>query len=180
MNNFWGNKKTILTIIENASSYVVTLAMLLYGIGKPLQFVANAYAQKRVGELTGMELMWAFYGYSKPFIIIVGLLEITGGLLLLFKKTRIVGCLMLSTILINVILQDIFYGVNQGALIAALFYQTLIGFILFLNREKLIAALKVMTSSSFVETESKAKWIVILGSIALFIALRLLEYLITH
>ena len=54
--------------------------------------------------------LWAFYGYTKVYPIIMGIFEITGALLLLFRQTRFIGGLMITSILLNVILQDIFYG----------------------------------------------------------------------
>ena len=41
--------------------------MFIYGGGKLIQFDGAAKIDKTVLELTGMELMWAFYGYSKSF-----------------------------------------------------------------------------------------------------------------
>jgi len=35
-----------------------------------------------------MELMWAFYGYSKSFAITIGVIEIIGGILILIKNTN--------------------------------------------------------------------------------------------
>lgn len=82
--------------------------MFIYGFGKLFQFEGAAEIDKTVSELNGMQLMWAFYGYSKSFAITLGIFEVIGGLLILIKRTRIIGCLFTSTILINVILQDIF------------------------------------------------------------------------
>lgn len=31
--------------------------------------------------------MWAFYGYSYPFVITLGVLEVVGGILMFFRKT---------------------------------------------------------------------------------------------
>ena len=132
-------------ILENAFSYVVVLAMLIYGFGKIVQFNGAASTPLRVSEMTGMQLMWAFYGYSKPFVYTIGALEVIGGILLFFNRTRIIGCLFVSTILINIILQDIFYEVNKGALRAAIFYQVLIVQILYFNRSKLVATWKLLT-----------------------------------
>ncbi len=156
-------------ILENAFSYIVVFAMFIYGGGKIVQFNGALETKKTVAELTGMQLMWAFYSYSKSFAIILGVLEITGGILMFFRRTRVLGCLFVSTILINVILQDIFYKVHVGALKAAITYQILILLILWFNRKKLIQSFKILTSlKDFNEPRNKF-FIKILLSVILFV-----------
>ncbi|MEO7047732.1 MAG: hypothetical protein ABI091_20710 [Ferruginibacter sp.] len=169
-----------LQILQNAAIYLVAFAMLLYGIGKPLQFNNDGLLHKTVSDLTGMELMWVFYGYSKPFTLILGFLEISGALLLLFNRTKIIGCFLLSVVLVNVILQDIFYGVNQGALVAAIIYQFLICFILVCNAKKLFSALKVIIAKPIIAEYQKKKMIIAICSVILFFCLKIFEYFITH
>lgn len=172
-------KQDRLDIFETAISWIVTFAMFIYGGGKILQFQGANQVQKTVAEMTGMELMWAFYGYSQAFAITLGILEITGGILLLFKKTRLLGCLFLSAILVNVILQDIFYEVHFGALKAALLYQFLLLIILWLHRKKIFQAFRLLTNFSKIE-ESRGKWITkMLIAFLLFVVLRIGEYLVT-
>ena len=131
-------------IFENAISWIVVMAMLIYGGGKLIQFDGAVEIDKTISEMTGMELMWAFYGYSKSFAITLGVFELIGVLLILIKRTRIIGCLFTSTILVNVILQDIYFGVHLVALKAAILYQLLILITLFLNKDKLITSMKTL------------------------------------
>lgn len=172
-------KKDKTEIFENAISWIIVLAMFIYGGGKIVQFDGAAEIDKAVSELTGMELMWAFYGYSKSFALTLGFFEIIGGILVLIKRTRIIGCLFTSTILINVILQDIYFGVHTGALKAAILYQLLVLVILWLHREKLIRGIKVLLESNSTE-QTKTKFLVkSLVALALFVGLRILEYYLT-
>jgi hypothetical protein len=172
-------KQDKVEILENALTYIVVFAMFVYGIGKIIQFNGAIETKKMVSEMTGMQLMWAFYGYSKPFAVTLGVLEVTGGILMLIKRTRILGCLFVSIILVNVILQDIFYGVNIGALRAAIIYQSSILLILWLNKNKLIQSIGILMSSSFLSQSKKAFFIKILLSILLFIIFRVLEFYVT-
>lgn len=103
--------------------FVVSISMFIYGIAKPLQF-GEINGLTPLSELTGQQLMWAFYGYSKAYPVIIGIFEITGAISLLFNRTRIFGCLLLSTILFNIILQDYIYEIS--ALFTAIYYQVLI------------------------------------------------------
>ena len=102
-----------------------------------------------------------------------------GGLLILINRTRIIGCLFTSTILVNVIFQDIYFGVHLGALKAAILYQLLILIILLLNKDKLIMSIKtLLISEKTVQTKTKF-FIKILIAFGLFIGLRILEYFMT-
>lgn len=173
------NKKDKLEIFENAISWIVVIAMFIYGAAKPFQFDGAIRIDKTVSELTGMELMWAFYGYSKSFAVTLGIFEIIGGVLILIKRTRIIGCLLTSTILVNVIFQDIYFGVNLGALKAAFLYQLLILVILWLNKEKLIRSIKTLLESDTTEQSKKKCILKLLIAFGIFVGLRILEYYIT-
>ena len=173
------DKKDKIEILENSISWIVVLAMFIYGGGKLIQFDGAIEIDKTVSELTGMELMWAFYSYSKSFAMTLGIIEIIGGILILIKKTRIIGCLLTSTILVNVIFQDIYFGVHLGALKAAILYQILILIILWLNKKKLIRGIKILLESNKVEQPKMKLFTKILIAFGVFIILRILEYYLT-
>ncbi|MCO4293566.1 hypothetical protein NF867_11890 [Solitalea sp. MAHUQ-68] len=173
------DKKDKIEIFENAISWIVVFAMLIYGGGKLVQFDGATKIDKMVSEMTGMELMWAFYGYSNSFAITLGVFEIIGGTLILFKKTRIIGCLLASTILVNVIIQDIYFNVNPGALKAALFYQLLILIILWLNRDKLIRSINTLLETPKRDQPKMKLLLKLTIALVLFVGLRIAEYYIT-
>ena len=160
------DKKDRVDIIDNALSYIVVFAMLAYGVGKAVQFKDAQHITSKVSDLTGMQLLWAFYGYSYTFVLTLGVLEVLGGI-------------FVSTILSNIILQDIYYGVNFGALKAAIIYQLCIFIIFWINIKKLKAALVILANHiSFPQT--KSKWAIKIGfSLCLLIVLKIVEYFIT-
>tara|TARA_B100000609_G_scaffold39780_1_gene30242 strand:+ start:2138 stop:2674 length:537 start_codon:yes stop_codon:yes gene_type:complete len=172
-------KKDKIEIFENAISWIVVVAMFIYGGGKLIQFDGAAEIDKTISEMTGMELMWAFYGYSKSFAITLGVFELIGGFLILIKRTRIIGCLFTSTILVNVIFQDIYFGVHLGALKAAILYQLLLLIILSLNKEKLITSVKTLLRSDKTEQDKTKFFVKIIITFGIFAGLRILEYFIT-
>lgn len=173
------NKKDKIEIFENAISWVVVLAMFIYGGAKIIQFDGAAEIDKTVSEMTGMELMWAFYGYSKSFAITIGIFEVIGGILILFRRTRVIGCLFTSTILVNVILQDIYFGVHAGALKAAILYQFLILVILWINKEKVVTSIKaLLLIDNHVQTKTNS-FLKILITVGFFVLFRILEYYLT-
>lgn len=168
-------------VFELSVAITVAASMLLYGIGKPTQFSNSIILQKTVINLTGMELMWAFYGYSKAYAIIIGIFEIAGGVLLLINKTRIAGAIILTTILLNVILQDIFYGVNQGALKAAIIYQALLLIIFYLKRKVIVFTVKFYLQQIKTTTVTlKERSLLLAISFITAVAFKLIEILLTH
>jgi uncharacterized membrane protein len=173
------SKKDKIEVFENAISWIVVFAMFFYGVAKTVQFDGATAIQKNVSEMTGMELMGAFYGYSKPYALFLGLIEIIGGILILVKRTRIIGCLVVTTVLVNVIFQDIFFEVHIGGLKASLLYQFLVLIILWLNRFKLIQSIKMLVDQNKPE-QSKIKFFVkLFVAFVLFVLLRITEYYIT-
>jgi hypothetical protein len=125
-------------IFEWAAVWMVALSVSVYGFAKPIQFSDPSTITTPVNELTGMQLMWAFYGYSLTFQIFLGVLEVAGSVLLLIPRTRVLGALLLTAILSNIIVQDLIYDVLEGALIAAILYQLLTLCILWIHRAALV------------------------------------------
>ena len=135
-------KEKLLEILEWSMVIFVALNLCAYGFGKVVQFGELTDSKTIISELKPMQLMWAFYGHSKTYAIVLGVFEVLGSVLFILPKTRILGGFLLSGILINVILQDYFYEVHIGALISAIFYQLLICIVLFLNKKNIIDGIK--------------------------------------
>lgn len=173
------DKKDKIEIFENAISWIVVFALFVYGGSKIFQFDSSTEIDKTVSELTGMQLMWAFYGYSKAYAVTLGMFEIIGGILILIKRTRLIGCLFVSTILINVILQDVLFEVHVGALKAALFYQFLILVVLWINKNKLILSIQILLYYNTNKNATKKLLVQFFIAFVLFLIIRILEYFIT-
>ncbi len=112
----------------------VSVSMLVYGLAKPLQF-SDYKVDKTLDKMSGHDIMWIFYSYSKTYPIILGFFEVMGAVLLLFSRTRIFACFLLSAMLINIIIQDYIYEIL--ALSTAIYYQVLIILILCFDSAKL-------------------------------------------
>lgn len=132
--------------VEWSLRLFVGMSMGVYGIAKTTQFDDPAAITTAVKDLSGMRLMWVFYGYSKPYVMIIGGLEMLGGLMLMFNRTKLLACLLLTVILSNITLQDFYYGINQGALWSAIFYQLFIVIILFGERARLTKLFQIATA----------------------------------
>ncbi|SDH36794.1 hypothetical protein [Chitinophaga filiformis] len=65
------------------------------------------------------DLFWNFYSHSYLFACIIAGLQITGAMLLLFRRTRLVGVFVLIPLLANILLMDIFYEIGQSVVVHA-------------------------------------------------------------
>ena len=88
-------------------------AFLLFGYGASklahMQFHLNqALAHRPIISLTGYELTWYYYGYSRVYACILGLTQVMGATLLLFRKTSLIGAIMMLPVMVNILLIDIF------------------------------------------------------------------------
>ncbi|WP_313374841.1 hypothetical protein [Chishuiella sp.] len=126
-------KEKLTYIIYWIIIFISSSSMILYGILKPFQF-ESFKINNNSGLSEGHQLMWSFYSYSATYPIIIGICELIGGLFLLFNRTRIFGCILLTILLSNIILQDYLYEIK--ALNTAIYYQSLIMLILIFDKEK--------------------------------------------
>lgn len=160
------NFKLYKNYLEWCSILTYSVIMSIYAFSKPIQFDNRLSIATTVNELSGFRLMWAFYGYSTTFPIIIGIFQFTSVILLLFHKTRILGCIIGSIILFNIILQDIIYQVPLAALNVAVLLQIFLLIILFINKEKLLILINtifkadnpITTTSTLVE---KIKYLIL-------------------
>ncbi|HTU63174.1 MAG TPA: hypothetical protein VMF89_32160, partial [Polyangiales bacterium] len=96
---------------------MLACTMLLYGLCKlfPLQFhmPGPRALTMKIGELEPWEVMWLFMGVSLPYTVFAGLAEILGGALLLWRRTSLLGALILLIVMGNVALMDLCYDVDM-------------------------------------------------------------------
>jgi hypothetical protein len=86
--------------------YYVAITMISYGFYKviKLQFPAPSFSRllEPVGKLSPMGLAWTYMGYSSGFNYFTGSVEIITGLLLLFKRTTLLGAIVCLVVTINI------------------------------------------------------------------------------
>lgn len=103
--------------------YVVAFLVITYGFAKlnGSQFtILDSELDKPMGQVSGFWLTWYYFGYSKVYGNLIALLQVLGGILLMFRRTTLLGTCLLLPIIANIILVDIFYGIDLGALLVAL------------------------------------------------------------
>ena len=162
-------KQKLLYIIYWVSIFIVSISMFVYGIMKPVQFTnMSNHINHHLSE--GHQLMWNFYSYTKGYPVIIGVFEAIGAITLLFRRTRMFACLLLTTILVNIIPQDYFYEIV--ALSSSIFYQILIFIILIIDRKRVI---EIFSKLFELKTKIKPNWILIIISFILAIGLKFYE-----
>jgi hypothetical protein len=95
--------------------YTLAFTLLSYGFAKvfPLQFpypALNRFIQP-FGDFSPMGVLWSFMGASPAYTMFAGAAEVTGGILLLFRKTALLGALVSATVLLNVVTLNFCYDV---------------------------------------------------------------------
>lgn len=130
----WTKKILLLLIIFNSVIFALYGTVKIIG----LQFVhVEPAADLLVKDVRPSYIMWHFFSLKKGYSILVGLGELVPALLLLFKRTRLLGSVFYLFTLTNVLAINIFFGVTSNTLTLSivLFVNALI--ILYSEREKL-------------------------------------------
>lgn len=66
---------------------------------------------KRVGDMSPMGLLWTFMGLSPAYEIFTGVLEMAGALLLVARRTALLGALVCAGVLLNIVLLNFTFDV---------------------------------------------------------------------
>ena len=95
--------------------YYTACQMIDYGFIKIFKaqfpFPSIERLSQPYGESSPMGLLWTFMGYSTPYNLFTGLLETLGGLLLLFKRTRLLGAMIVIVVMSNIVMLNFSYDV---------------------------------------------------------------------
>lgn len=170
------DKQLLIKLFEWALRCNIFLKLLNYGFGKmigqqfytPANIPANIAAIS-LGETTGYNLAWTFFGYSQGYILFIGISQIVGALLFLIPRTKLLGALILIPILLNIIVVDIFFGVAYGALFSAVFYLLGVLWVLYQNKNSLRAAIELLLFRS--KQKFTMKWPIKLVIAVAFLAI---------
>jgi hypothetical protein len=96
--------------------YFCAFMLYMYGISKLLHLQFNMQTQlarQPVGSLTGYQLTWFYFGFSRVYASILGLTQVVGATLLLFRKTTLLGTLAMLPVITNILLVNMFILVND-------------------------------------------------------------------
>ena len=104
-------------LLRSYLRYILAMTMLSYGLAK-VGFVSNQFSEpginqllKSYGDSSPMNLVWTFMGASRPYTIFAGLGEVVGGLLLIWRRTTVLGAAVSFGVMLNVVMLNFCYDV---------------------------------------------------------------------
>ncbi|MCO4820658.1 MAG: hypothetical protein KC469_01230 [Flavobacteriaceae bacterium] len=153
--------------IEMVCRLYVFFFIAFYGLGKILgaQFytpdlIPAEIETMPINKIPDFDLAWVFMGRSYGYMLFIGIGELIGALLLLFNRTKLIGTLILIPIMVNVIVFDIFFLDEYGALASAIIYFIMLLIILWINKETVIKIIKTLTHfDALTKTSAKEKFV---------------------
>jgi hypothetical protein len=119
----------------------VAFLIISYGFAKlnGSQFtILSSELDKPMGQVSGFWLTWYYFGYSPIYGNFIGIVQIVCGILLMFRKTTLLGSCVLFPMVANIVLIDVFYGVDLDALMAAILILLALLGILSFHKEELL------------------------------------------
>lgn len=95
--------------------YFLILQCFVYGIEKlfvlQMPFPNQSQLATPLGDFLPMRFSWMFIGYSAPYQIFSGVMEIVAGILLLNRKTITLGILVAAGVFANVMMLNLCYDI---------------------------------------------------------------------
>ena len=130
--------------METGIAYLTGMGISTFGWKKllHLQFrTALSLADLPMTHQPGETLTWFYFGHSYVFGCIVGFIQVAGALLLFVPRTRLAGAILLFPVMLNILLINIFYQMNAGALLQSILLTLGLVYILASYGRMLVSAL---------------------------------------
>ena len=121
--------------------YWLVFEICTYGFAKILktQFgTSYTRVDTPVGQLNGFELTWNYFAHSYVFAVIIASFQIGGAILLLFRRTTLLGAAILLPVMVNIVLINFFYAISPAAFMNSVLFSLGLLFLLLLDRSALI------------------------------------------
>lgn len=91
-----------------------------------------------LGDQSGPSLTWNYFGYSFVFVCVIACIQLAGAMLLLFRRTYVAGVIILLPVMVNILCIDVFYTINDGALLNSILLNAGLIYLLLLNYRQLV------------------------------------------
>ena len=140
--------------------YFSATMLLIYGFAKIIgtQFTTSLSTYDTpIGALSGMDLVWFYYGYSYPYAVFIALSQITAAFLLFFRKTVRLGAILFLCIMVNIIAVDVAFDVDFDAFIMAVIL-TCMGLFIVLSEFPLLVKY-LITEPNLYQKSDMPNWI---------------------
>ena len=102
-----------LNILNVIVRYTLGIIMMAYGLIKIFQIqfdLPSEVYDLLLREMDGVTITWAFLGFSPWFSMLLGVFEFVPAVLLLFRRTKLIGALLLFPMLMAIFLINLAYG----------------------------------------------------------------------
>lgn len=101
---------------SNYLAYYIFLAMITYAVYKVIPVQAHYPTAPelltRWGDLRNWEVLFRFMGTSPAYCMFCGWLELIASVLILFNRSRVIGGILMTIVLVQVVCFNIFYNNN--------------------------------------------------------------------
>ncbi|KAA0991939.1 hypothetical protein [Dyadobacter aurulentus] len=138
-----GNSGIRHAVLQGLIRYWLAYSISVYGFAKILKTQLQSpefNLDMPLGDLSGFALTWYYFGYSYTLAVILGLFQVGGSILLLFRRTTLIGVMVLLPVMVNIVLINMFYQIASGAFFNSVIYTISLTFLLLLDFKKLKAA----------------------------------------
>jgi len=135
------SSQKIYGFLYGAIRYCTAFNVMAFGWKKfyGLQFIVpSEIAKIPMNQQGGEWLTWFYFGYSPAFGIIIAMIQIVGGIMLLYRKTLLAGTVILFSLLLNLTLINIFYDMNAGALMQSVLLTVGVLYLMLLDYKRLV------------------------------------------
>lgn len=154
--------------------YLSAFLLFTYGSSKLLgrQFsLPPEIALRPVGSLSGYQLAWFYYSYSHTYALILGLTQLAGGALLLFRKTALLGAAMMLPVMTNIVMINLFFHIAWGAMCTSAFIFASMLAVLWHNRQALVGVFWTQQAS---EPASARRYYRVLAAVVILLVIILM------
>ncbi len=96
-------------------SYFLFYSISVYGLSQirdVQMYLSHATLHKEISEFKPSELLWTFFGYAPGYKLIVGWTLLIGSTTLCFRTTRLLGAIVMSVLLSNIVLLNYYFEVS--------------------------------------------------------------------
>ena len=119
--SYWNDRDKVLPsatiqyFITAGIRYFLSLVFIIYSFSKfyrtQLFEPYNTWLDTALGELSGFQLVWSFFGSSYPYALFIGLSQLLCAVLLLFRKTKLLGACLLFPVIGNIVFVNYAYDI---------------------------------------------------------------------
>ena len=109
--NYRGLNYWLCTIVRYSLAGIAFFYGIMKMFGFQMGFPEESFLATPLGDLLPMRFSWFFVGYSDAYQFFGGLLEVTVGALLMFRRTVTLGVMLATGVFINVMMLNLCYDI---------------------------------------------------------------------